>query len=173
MHIAITSEPLRSVPLPPGPTRNIPHVVFWSFASFRRRVPYLTRQCIWKITISCTLTMAVAQVDPKAYQRRAHFKECCIYQVYPASFCDTNGDGIGDIQGMISKLDYLKDLGVVSRYEHLIQPTNVRTQYGYRQCSKARLSTMATIYQTTKMCTRNSVLYPTSTISSPLCMHET
>jgi hypothetical protein len=48
------------------------------------------------------------------FQDRAHFKECCIYQVYPASFCDSNGDGIGDIPGMISKLDYLKDLGVVS-----------------------------------------------------------
>lgn len=48
------------------------------------------------------------------FQQRAHFKECCIYQVYPASFCDSNGDGIGDIPGMISKLDYLKDLGVVS-----------------------------------------------------------
>lgn len=34
------------------------------------------------------------------------------YQIYPKSFLDTNGDGIGDLQGIISKLDYLKDLGI-------------------------------------------------------------
>lgn len=34
------------------------------------------------------------------------------YQIYPKSYCDTNGDGIGDLPGVISKLDYLKELGV-------------------------------------------------------------
>ena len=34
------------------------------------------------------------------------------YQIYPKSFCDSNSDGIGDINGIISKLDYLKSLGV-------------------------------------------------------------
>ncbi len=40
------------------------------------------------------------------------WKNAVFYQIYPRSFCDTNGDGIGDIPGMISKLDYLRDLGV-------------------------------------------------------------
>lgn len=40
------------------------------------------------------------------------WKECVVYQIYPISFMDSNGDGIGDLRGIISKLDYLKDLGV-------------------------------------------------------------
>lgn len=40
------------------------------------------------------------------------WKEAVAYQIYPRSFMDSNGDGIGDIQGIISKLDYLKDLGI-------------------------------------------------------------
>jgi oligo-1,6-glucosidase len=35
-----------------------------------------------------------------------------VYQIYPRSFQDTNGDGIGDLRGIISRLDYLADLGV-------------------------------------------------------------
>lgn len=40
------------------------------------------------------------------------FENNVVYQIYPRSFCDSNGDGIGDIQGIISKLPYLKELGV-------------------------------------------------------------
>jgi alpha-glucosidase len=39
------------------------------------------------------------------------WKHAVVYQIYPASFCDSNGDGIGDIPGIISNLDYLKELG--------------------------------------------------------------
>ena len=35
-----------------------------------------------------------------------------VYQIYPRSFQDSNGDGIGDIQGIIKRLDYLQELGI-------------------------------------------------------------
>lgn len=44
--------------------------------------------------------------------KRNWWKEAIVYQVYPRSFMDSNGDGIGDLQGVISKLDYLKELGI-------------------------------------------------------------
>ena len=43
---------------------------------------------------------------------RDWWKESVVYQIYPRSFCDGNGDGIGDLRGIIQKLDYLKELGV-------------------------------------------------------------
>ncbi|NCU18826.1 glycoside hydrolase family 13 protein [Pallidibacillus pasinlerensis] len=43
---------------------------------------------------------------------KAWWKDCVVYQIYPRSFYDSNGDGIGDLRGIIEKLDYLQDLGV-------------------------------------------------------------
>lgn len=40
------------------------------------------------------------------------FKSSTVYQIYTKSFCDSNGDGLGDIPGVVSRLDYLKELGV-------------------------------------------------------------
>ncbi|MCR4790320.1 MAG: alpha-glucosidase [Treponemataceae bacterium] len=50
--------------------------------------------------------------NPNAEITHKWWKEAIFYQIYPRSFYDTNGDDIGDIPGIIEKLDYLKDLGV-------------------------------------------------------------
>ena len=44
--------------------------------------------------------------------KKSWWKEAVVYQIYPRSFCDSNGDGIGDLNGITSKLDYLKELGI-------------------------------------------------------------
>ena len=45
-------------------------------------------------------------------KKQPWWKTAVVYQIYPKSFQDSNGDGIGDIQGIISRLDYLRELGV-------------------------------------------------------------
>lgn len=45
-------------------------------------------------------------------EKRKWWKEAVAYEIYPRSFKDSNGDGIGDIQGIIEKLDYLQELGI-------------------------------------------------------------
>lgn len=46
------------------------------------------------------------------YMKKIWWKEAVAYQIYPRSFQDSNGDGIGDLQGIIQRLDYIKDLGI-------------------------------------------------------------
>ena len=53
-----------------------------------------------------------AEVQKTPAIERAWWKEAVIYQIYPRSFYDTNGDGVGDLPGIIEKLDYIESLGV-------------------------------------------------------------
>lgn len=45
-------------------------------------------------------------------EKYKNFAQMVVYQIYPRSFNDSNGDGIGDIRGIIEKLRYLKELGI-------------------------------------------------------------
>ncbi len=51
-------------------------------------------------------------IKEKMTMNKTWWKEAVIYQIYPRSFMDSNGDGIGDLQGIVSRLDYLKYLGI-------------------------------------------------------------
>ena len=52
-------------------------------------------------------------------QKSDWYKNAVVYQVYPFSFMDSDNDGWGDIPGIISKLDYIKDLGVTAPFSGL------------------------------------------------------
>ena len=76
----------------------------------------LTKKQLGEGFFDCLLHLINSEQDVPFVSRgkitQKWWKEAVFYQIYPRSFCDANGDGIGDIQGIISKLDYLKELGI-------------------------------------------------------------
>lgn len=63
------------------------------------------------VLIACDQNGKAEQIDQATLDRK-WWKEATVYQIYPRSFKDTNGDGMGDLKGIISKLDYIKSLGI-------------------------------------------------------------
>src|SRR4030095_9641309 len=55
-------------------------------------------------------TIAATTTEPRR-ETEAWWRGAVIYQIYPRSFADSNGDGVGDLRGIIDKLDYVADLG--------------------------------------------------------------
>ncbi len=62
--------------------------------------------------------------------KKTWYKEMSVYQIWCRSFCDSNGDGIGDLPGVYSKLDYIQSLGVDGIWFSPIYPTP-NCDYGY------------------------------------------
>jgi len=66
----------------------------------------------FSLLISCRNTHPERAAAADSIPDRKWWKEAIVYQLYPRSFKDNDGDGIGDLKGIISKLDYIKSLGV-------------------------------------------------------------
>lgn len=64
------------------------------------------------LLVLLSITACQSPVKEAPPEGRAWWKEAVVYQVYPRSFKDSNGDGVGDLKGIVSELDYLKSLGV-------------------------------------------------------------
>jgi alpha-glucosidase len=69
--------------------------------------PFVFAACIAPLT--CSAQTPAHAVDAEGHQWWQH---AVFYEIYPRSFADSNNDGVGDLKGIASKLDYLKDLGV-------------------------------------------------------------
>src|SRR5437868_13643289 len=64
------------------------------------------------LTLCSLVPGAVAQNQPVDAEGHQWWQHAVFYELYPRSFADSNNDGVGDLKGITSKLDYLKDLGV-------------------------------------------------------------
>ncbi|MDP4269594.1 MAG: alpha-glucosidase [Bacteroidota bacterium] len=64
------------------------------------------------LTLSGEQAFSANKPNPSSPPDRKWWKEAVVYQIYPRSFKDSNGDGVGDLRGIVEKLDYIKSLGI-------------------------------------------------------------
>ena len=87
---------------------------------------------IGSLVLTCFLATAALAQQPQV-QHKPHdewWEHAVIYEISPRSFQDSNGDGIGDINGITSRLDYLKDLGIDAIWINPMYPSP-GVDYGY------------------------------------------
>jgi alpha-glucosidase len=76
------------------------------------RLPTLLRFAVLGIAAFSLVPALAAQTKENVVAKRPWYQHAVFYEIYPRSFMDSNGDGIGDLNGIAAKLDYLKALGV-------------------------------------------------------------
>lgn len=74
------------------------------------RIPYALRRAV--CCLACGLSLQLAQAEVPRVSAGKWWQNAVIYEIYPRSFQDSNGDGVGDLNGITQRLDYLKSLGV-------------------------------------------------------------
>jgi hypothetical protein len=97
--------------------------------------------------------------------QRPWWKDAVVYQIYPASFKDSNGDGIGDLKGIMSELDYIRSIGVdviwICPSAFLLFPAHPNFKADVPQCMTLLKSIWDMIFAITKMCMRRMVRFKT------------
>ena len=95
-------------------TMNVKETVAERFPASHLKVKHLAHVMGQDMveTFLCLVNSEKELIADSAVITPKWWKEAVFYQIYPKSFCDSNGDGIGDLKGILSKIDYLKDLGV-------------------------------------------------------------
>lgn len=74
----------------------------------------ITLVLVWVFGLTSIPAQSTRKTENADGNQPIWWKELIIYQIYPRSFKDSNGDGIGDLKGIISQLDYIKSLGVTA-----------------------------------------------------------
>jgi alpha-glucosidase len=72
----------------------------------------LVLSTVFALTLCLSFSFASAQAAPRDVEGHEWWQHAVFYEIYPRSYADSNNDGIGDLKGITSKLDYLKQLGV-------------------------------------------------------------
>ena len=109
---------------------------------------------LWLLLYLAMVTLGSAAAQTQAAPLKTNgdvwWKHAVIYEIYPRSFQDSNGDGVGDIKGITSRLDYLHDSGHRRHLDHA-------------DVSLAAASTTATTSRTTRRSIRSTARWGTST----------
>ena len=86
--------------------------------------------CSWAGALSIGITSSAQSAISNSASEQDWWKNAVIYEIYPRSFQDSNGDGVGDLNGITQRLDYLRDLGVDAIWLSPVYPSP-QVDFGY------------------------------------------